>query len=40
MGEAFSHMATHGNDIRGGANDQHVAWKTLISYMRELHDRH
>lgn len=30
----------NGNDIRGGCNDPHVAWKSLIADMRELYDRH
>ena len=29
-----------GNDIRGGCNDPHVAWKSLIADMRELYNRH
>ena len=28
------------NDIRGGTNSPHVAWKSLIADMRELYNRH
>lgn len=28
------------NDIRGGADSPHVAWKSLIADMRELYNRH